>query len=154
MKKLLSVSAIAVLLLAAGCDEGTPRDKLGKAAPGILPGEAIEQAKQGDAAKLRAMVEDAPGLTEGRDDQGETLLYHAASSGNAEKVDFLLSKQGQEIIVQEGTLPVRPDVAVPAKFGLPAPEDAVKRAIKVDYLKMIAEKEATIKKFTDIMQGK
>jgi len=45
-------------------------------------------------------------------------------------------------------------VVVPAKFGLPSPGDAVKRAIKVDYLKMIAEKEATIKKFTDIMQGK
>ena len=69
-------------------------------------------------------------------------------------VDFLLSKPGQEIIVQEGTLPVRSDVVVPAKFGLPSPDDAVKRAIKVDYLKMIAEKEATIKKFTDTMQGK
>jgi iron(III) transport system substrate-binding protein len=69
-------------------------------------------------------------------------------------VDFLLSKPGQEIIVQEGTLPVRTDVVVPAKFGLPSPEDAVKRAIKVDYLQMIAEKEATIKKFADIMQGK
>ena len=69
-------------------------------------------------------------------------------------VDFLLSKPGQEIIVQEGTLPVRTDVAVPAKFGLPTPDDAVKRAIRVDYLKMIAEKEATIKKFADIMQGK
>lgn len=69
-------------------------------------------------------------------------------------VDFLLSKPGQEIIVQEGTLPVRSDVVVPAKFGLPSPDDAVKRAIKVDYLKMIAEKEATIKKFTEIMQSK
>jgi iron(III) transport system substrate-binding protein len=69
-------------------------------------------------------------------------------------VDFLLSRQGQEIIVQEGTLPVRSDVVVPAKFGLPSPDDAVKRAIKVDYLKMTADKEATIKKFTDIMQGK
>jgi iron(III) transport system substrate-binding protein len=69
-------------------------------------------------------------------------------------VDFLLSKPGQEIIVQEGTLPVRSDVVVPARFGLPSPDDAVKRAIKVDYLKMIAEKEATIKKFTEIMQAK
>ena len=33
-------------------------------------------------------------------------------------MDFLLSKQGQEIIAQEGTLPVRPDVKVPAKFNL------------------------------------
>jgi iron(III) transport system substrate-binding protein len=69
-------------------------------------------------------------------------------------VDFLLSKQGQEIIAEEGTLPVRSDVAVPARFNLPTPEDALKRAIKVDYPQMIAAKEETIKKFTDIMQGK
>lgn len=69
-------------------------------------------------------------------------------------VDFLLSKEGQTIIAGEGTLPVRPDVEVPAKFKLPAPADAVKRAIKVDYPRMIAEKEATVKKFADIMQGK
>ena len=69
-------------------------------------------------------------------------------------VDFLLSKQGQEIIAQEGTLPVRPDVKVPAKFNLPTPEDAVKRGIKVDYPKMSAVKEESIKKFSDIMQGK
>lgn len=69
-------------------------------------------------------------------------------------VDFLLSKQGQEIIAAEGTLPVRPDVMVPARFNLPTPEDAVKRGIKVDYPKMSAAKEETIKKFSDIMQGK
>lgn len=69
-------------------------------------------------------------------------------------VDFLLSREGQTIIANEGTLPVRADVEVPAKFKLPKPEDAVKRAIKVDYPTMIAEKEATVKKFTDIMQAK
>jgi iron(III) transport system substrate-binding protein len=69
-------------------------------------------------------------------------------------VDFLLSNEGQTIIAGEGTLPVRADVAIPEKFKLPTAEDAIKRAIKLDYLKMIAEKEATIKKFTDIMQGK
>ena len=69
-------------------------------------------------------------------------------------VDFLLSKQGQEIIAQEGTLPVRPDVKVPAKFNLPTPDDAVKRGIKVDYPKMSAVKEESIKKFSDIMQAK
>jgi iron(III) transport system substrate-binding protein len=69
-------------------------------------------------------------------------------------VDFLLSKQGQEIIAQEGTLPVRPDVKVPARFNLPTPEDAVKRGIKVDYPKMSAVKEESIKRFSDIMQGK
>lgn len=69
-------------------------------------------------------------------------------------VDFLLSKEGQTIIAGEGTLPVRTDVEVPAKFKLPTPAEAMQRAIKVDYPQMIAEKEATVKKFSDIMQGK
>lgn len=69
-------------------------------------------------------------------------------------LDFLLSQEGQTIIAGEGTLPVRADVKVPEKFKLPSPQDAIKRAIKVDYPKMISEKEATVKKFTDIMQGK
>lgn len=67
-------------------------------------------------------------------------------------VDFVLSKEGQKIIAEEGTLPVRSDVEVPAKFQLPAVADAMKRAIPIDYKQMMAEKEATIKKFTDIMQ--
>jgi iron(III) transport system substrate-binding protein len=69
-------------------------------------------------------------------------------------VDFLISKEGQEIIAKEGTLPVRSDVKVPEQFKLPPASEAVKRAIKLDYPKMMAQKEATIKKFTDIMQGK
>lgn len=67
-------------------------------------------------------------------------------------VDFVLSKEGQTIIANEGTLPVRTDVAVPERFKLPAVSDAMKRAIKVDYPQLMAEKEATIKKFTDTMQ--
>ena len=69
-------------------------------------------------------------------------------------VDYLLSKDAQTIIAEEGTLPVRTDVTVPAKYKLPAPADAMKRAIKINYLEMMAQKEATVKKFTDIMQGK
>lgn len=67
-------------------------------------------------------------------------------------VDFVLSQEGQTIIAAEGTLPVRPGVAVLEKFGLPTVEDAMKRAIKIDYPQLIAEKEATIKKFTNILQ--
>ena len=69
-------------------------------------------------------------------------------------VDFLLSKEAQDIIAAEGTLPVRSDVQVQAKFNLPKPQDALTRGIKVDYPQMIVVKEETIKKFTDIMQGK
>ncbi len=67
-------------------------------------------------------------------------------------VDFVLSKDGQMIIANEGTLPVRSDVKVPDRFKLPPVEEAMKRAMKIDYKQIMAEKEATIKKFTDIMQ--
>jgi iron(III) transport system substrate-binding protein len=67
-------------------------------------------------------------------------------------VDFMLSKDGQTIIANEGTLPVRPDVKIPERFKLPAVDEAMKRAMKIDYKQLIAEKEANIKKFTEIMQ--
>jgi iron(III) transport system substrate-binding protein len=67
-------------------------------------------------------------------------------------VDFVLSKDGQTIIANEGTLPVRGDVTVPARYKLPTVADAMKRAMKIDYQQIMTEKEATIKKFTDIMQ--
>lgn len=68
-------------------------------------------------------------------------------------VDFLLSKEGQTIIAGEGTLPVRADVELP-KTSLPHPDEAVKRSIKINYPSLIKEKEATIKKFSNIMQGR
>lgn len=69
-------------------------------------------------------------------------------------VDFLLSKEAQTIIASEGTLPVRNDVKTDPALPVSSPAEALKRSIKVDYPKMIAEKQNTIKKFTDIMQGK
>lgn len=69
-------------------------------------------------------------------------------------VDFLLSKEAQEIIADEGTLPVRNDVPLSPSLPIASPEEAVKRSIKIDYHAMMAEKQATVKKFTDIMQGK
>lgn len=69
-------------------------------------------------------------------------------------VDFLLSKEAQAIIAAEGTLPVRNDVALNPGLPIASPAEAVKRSIKIDYLAMMAEKQATVKKFTDIMQGK
>lgn len=80
------------------------------------------------------------------------------NSPNAEAakkfVDFVLSKDGQTIIANEGTLPVRADVKIPERFKLPPVDEAVKRAMKIDYQQIMAEKEATIKKFTEIMQKK
>ena len=69
-------------------------------------------------------------------------------------VDYLLSKEAQTLIAAEGTLSVRNDVKTPEKFKMPDSADALKRSIKIDYVQMMASKEATIKKFTDILQGK
>lgn len=68
-------------------------------------------------------------------------------------VDFLLSKKAQSIIADEGTLPVRSDLDVKAE-GLPTPEEAMKRAIQIDYQELIKNKEATVKEFTRIIQGR
>jgi iron(III) transport system substrate-binding protein len=67
-------------------------------------------------------------------------------------VDFLLSKEGQSIVAKGGTLPVRADVAVDTKYGLMKADEAVSRAMKADYQKVMAEKEAIIQKFTKIMR--
>ncbi len=81
------------------------------------------------------------------------ILKNSANVDAAKKfVDFLLSKEGQTIIANEGTLPVRTDVQTPERYKLPSAQDAMKRAIKIDYQQIMAEKEATIKKFSEIMQ--
>lgn len=66
-------------------------------------------------------------------------------------VDFLLSKQGQTIIANNDTLPVRRDVKVLKKDGMVSIDEAMKRAISIDYPKMIKEKQSIIEKFTNIM---
>ncbi|MBI4997034.1 MAG: ABC transporter substrate-binding protein [Rhodocyclales bacterium] len=67
-------------------------------------------------------------------------------------VDFVLSRDGQAIIAGEGMLPVRADVVIPERYNLPAVADAVKRAAKIDYPQLMAEREAIIKHFSEIMQ--
>lgn len=69
-------------------------------------------------------------------------------------IDFLASQEGQSIIAGTGTLPMRKDVEVPQGFGLVSTDEAVVRAMKVDFVEMNKEKEATIQKFTEIMQAK
>lgn len=66
-------------------------------------------------------------------------------------VDFLLSKEGQTIIANSYTLPIRKDVPIVKGVGLVTPEEAVKRAFPLDYIKMIGEKESIAEKFAAIM---
>jgi iron(III) transport system substrate-binding protein len=82
-----------------------------------------------------------------------TIFKNSPNVEAAKKfVDFMLSKEGQTIVANEGTLPVRTDVKIPERFKLPSVQDAVKRAMKIDYQQLMAEKESNIRKFTDIMQ--
>lgn len=67
-------------------------------------------------------------------------------------IDFVLSHDGQAIIANEGMLPVRTDVPIPDRYNLPSVADAAKRAAKTDYPHLIAEREAIIKRFAEIMQ--
>ncbi|MEN6565466.1 MAG: ABC transporter substrate-binding protein [Veillonellales bacterium] len=69
-------------------------------------------------------------------------------------VDYLLGPEAQALIAAEGTISVRPDVKSPEKFNLPEAAEALKRAIKIDYNEALTTKEATIKKFTEILQVK
>jgi len=83
------------------------------------------------------------------------IIKGTSNRGAAQKfIDFLLSKEGQTIIAASGTLPIRSDVAVMKKYGLPSTDEAVRRAMKLDYLKTMEEKEAIIKKFDAIMRAK
>ena len=67
-------------------------------------------------------------------------------------VDFLLSKEGQTIVAASGTLPIRTDVLIPKDIGLVDPAEAVKRAMKLDYIKTMNEKESIIKRFEKMMR--
>jgi len=69
-------------------------------------------------------------------------------------VDYLLSKEAQTLVAEQGTLPVREDVAVKNVFGLPAPKEALSRSIKVNYTEILPKKQETIKKFTEIIGKK
>jgi iron(III) transport system substrate-binding protein len=83
-------------------------------------------------------------------------IFKGGSNIDAAKkfVDYLLGKEAQTLIAGEGTLSVRPDVKAPEKLKLPEAADALKRSIKIDYVKMMDSKQTTIKKFTDTLQGK
>ena len=63
-------------------------------------------------------------------------------------------KKAQQIISDEGTMPVRLDVKTSTKYNLPTVEEAKKRAIKIDYANLMQTKETNVKTFIDIMQKK
>jgi iron(III) transport system substrate-binding protein len=66
-------------------------------------------------------------------------------------IDYMMTRDAQQIIANNGTLPVRNDVTIPAKYNLPKVVDAVSNGIKVDYIKMMSERESRIDSFKKIM---
>lgn len=66
-------------------------------------------------------------------------------------IDFLLSTEGQAIIANSLTLPIRQDVPIVKNVGLVTPEEAVRRALPIDYNWVLAEKNNIIDRFTKIM---
>ncbi len=69
-------------------------------------------------------------------------------------VDYLLGKEAQQIVANQGTIPVREDVKMDPKYNLPSPKAAYEKGIKVNYLEIIDSKEAIVKDFTELMQIK
>ena len=69
-------------------------------------------------------------------------------------VDFLLSREGQAIVAEGYTLPSRRDVPVARGMGLIPAEEAVKRAMSLDYIRLRSEKEEIIDRFAAIMTGR
>ena len=69
-------------------------------------------------------------------------------------VDYLLGKEAQQMVANQGTIPVREDVKIDPKFGLVSPKVAIEKGIKVNYLDIIDSKEKIVKDFTELMQVK
>lgn len=73
-----------------------------------------------------------------------------ASTQNADAakafVDFLISKQGQELALSQGYLPAHPDVAVPAGF----PDRSTIKVMPFDAAKALAEADTNKARFAEI----
>ena len=69
-------------------------------------------------------------------------------------VDYLLGQEAQQLVANQGTIPVREDVKIDPKFQLPSPKEALAKGIKVDYHEIIDSQEKIVKDFTDLMQVK
>ena len=67
-------------------------------------------------------------------------------------VDYVMTQEAQQMVANAGTVPVRSDVNMPEKYGLPSPEDAIKNGIKVDYNDVLANKDETVKKFSNLFK--
>ncbi len=67
-------------------------------------------------------------------------------------VDYLMSQEAQQKVAEAGTVPVRRDVTLPEKYNLPKPEDALANGIKINYSEVLANKDETVRKFSNLFK--
>ncbi|MBR1807047.1 MAG: ABC transporter substrate-binding protein [Selenomonadaceae bacterium] len=81
------------------------------------------------------------------------IFKDADHKDNAKKfVDYLISQEAQQKVAEAGTVPVRRDVTLPEKYNLPKPEDALANGIKVNYNEVLANKDETVRKFSNLFK--
>jgi len=92
MRRARIPAALAALLFAAlGWGErDKSTSKVGKKAPAAISYEAIDALERGDETKVGKILDDSPAMADARDEEGKTLLYHAALHGKNETVKHLL----------------------------------------------------------------
>lgn len=81
-------------------------------------------------------------------------IFQSSPNKDAAKefVDYVLSRESQQKVAEAGTVPVRTDVQIPAKFGLPSPADALAKGIHVNYTEVLRQKSETIQKFSELFK--
>lgn len=81
------------------------------------------------------------------------IFKDADHKDNAKKfVDYLMTQEAQQKVAEAGTVPVRRDVKMPERYNLPAPEDALKNGIKVNYAEVLENKDEIVKKFSNLFK--
>ncbi len=81
------------------------------------------------------------------------IFKDAPNKENAKKfVDYLLTKEAQQMVANAGTVPVRTDVEMPEKYNLPAPEIAIETGIKINYNDVMSHKEEIVQRFSDLFK--
>ena len=67
-------------------------------------------------------------------------------------VDYLMTQEAQQMVANAGTVPVRRDVVMPERYGLPAPEEALNNGIKINYSDVLEKKDDIVKKFSNLFK--
>lgn len=81
------------------------------------------------------------------------IFKDADHKDNAKKfLDYLMTQEAQQMVANSGTVPVRRDVNMPERYNLPLPEEALANGIKINYSDVLAAKDETIKKFSNLFK--